>query len=388
MIASRRIAPRSIHDKISLTFVVDAPSATSDSIVEALDQYTTATHVLTTVYTHTIDEPGQALRQIMESCPDVIHFMWRSDFRKYVCAAAVRQCAALMRLSESELLDILCRSHITFSVGDYLFLDQEEISSFRPLYWLSDGYCATSPRVFDIYGRISDYPKPSALILDGVDRALFHPAESAERESSSIKIGWVGRSSGNEGATGLRTIIHPAVDTLRLAGINVELLVVDELEHRREREEIAALYREMDIYVSASDTEDARRTMLEAMASGIPVVSTRVGVAPYVFGPKQQDFIVDRSVEALSNVLRQLCRDIELRRSLAQENLKQMASHWASSAALWQCFFEDVMRKAHPDAPNWRRFMIDKFFLSVDEPGGPGTDMRQRALWTDYGQFS
>jgi glycosyltransferase involved in cell wall biosynthesis len=367
MIASRRIAPRSIHDKINLTFVVDAPNSTSDNIVRTLDQYITATHVSTTVYTHTIDEPGQTLRLIIESCADVIHFMWRADFRKYVCAAAVKKCAALMRLSEAELLDFLCQSHITFSVGDYLFLDQEEISSFRPLYWLSEGYCVTSPKLFDIYGRISDYPKPSALILDGVDSALFHPGESAERENSSIKIGWVGKSSWDEGATGLRTIIHPSVDTLRLAGVNVELLIVDELEHWREREEIAALYREMDIYVSASYTEDARRTVLEAMASGIPVVSTRVGVVPYVFGPKQQDFIVDRSVEAFSNALHQLCLDIELRRSLAQENLKQIANHWASCAPLWECFFEDVIRKAHPDASNWRRFMIDKFFLSVDE---------------------
>ena len=368
MIASRRIAPRSIHDKINLTFVVDAPNSTSDSIVQTLDQYLTATHVSTPVYTHTIDDPGQTLRLIIKSCPDVIHFMWRSDFRKYVCAAAIKKCASLTRLNKSELLDFLCQCHITFSVDDYLFLDQEEISLFRPLYWLSDGYCVTSPRLFDIYGRISDYPKPSALILDGVDRALFHPAESAERKNSSIKVGWVGKSFWDEGATGLRTIIHPSVDTLRVAGVNVELLIVDELEHWRDRDKIAALYRKMDIYVTASCTEDARRTVLEAMACGIPVVSTRVGVVPYVFGYKQQNFIVDRSVEAFSNALRQLCLDIELRRSLALENLNQIANHWTSCAPLWQCFFEDVIQKTHPDAPNWRRFMIDKFFLTVDEP--------------------
>ena len=61
-----RIAPRSIHDKINLTFVVDAPNSTSDNIVRTLDQYITATHVSTTVYTHTIDEPGQTLRLIIE----------------------------------------------------------------------------------------------------------------------------------------------------------------------------------------------------------------------------------------------------------------------------------------------------------------------------------
>jgi glycosyltransferase involved in cell wall biosynthesis len=368
MIASRRIAPRSSRDKMNVTFVVDAPNSASDSIVRALDPYISATHVSTTVYTHTIDEPGQTLRQIMESSPDVIHFMWRLDFQKYVCTAAIKTCAALMHLRESELLDFLCQSHITFWVGDYLFLDQEEISSLRPLYWLSDGYGVTSPRVFDIYGGISGYPKPSALIQDGADMALFHPAEKAERENARIRIGWVGRWFGDECATGLRTIIQPSVDTLRFAGVDVELRIVDEFGHRREREEMAALYREMDIYVSASYTEDARRTLLDAMASGVPVVSTRVGVVPYVFGPGQQNFIVDRSVEAFSSALRQLCLDTELRRSLRQENLRQTADQRAGSAALWQCFFQDVIRKAHPDAPNWRRFMIDKFFLSAAEP--------------------
>jgi hypothetical protein len=362
MIVSQRIVPRSIQEKIKLTFVVDAPNSTSDSIVRNLDQYINTTHVLNTVYTRAIDEPEQGLRLIIESCPDVIHFMWRSDFRKYVCAAAIKKCAVLMRLRESDLLDFLCRSHITFSVSDYLFLDQEEISLFRPLYWLSDGYCVTSPRLFDIYGRIPDYPKPSALLLDSVDRAQFHPGELAERDNSSIKIGWVGKPFWDEGDTGLTTIIRPSIDALRLANLNIEFLELDQ----RDSEETAALYRGMDIFVSASDTEDARRTVLEVMASGIPVVSTRVDVALYAFGPKQQNFIVDRSIEAFSVALRQLCLDAELRRSLAQENLRQIANHGAICTAVWRCFFADVIRKSHPDAPNWRRFMIDKFFLSVE----------------------
>ncbi len=66
MIASRRIAPRPIHDKVNLTFVVDAPGTASDGIVRNLDRHLAATHVSTTVYTHAIDEPGQALRQVIE----------------------------------------------------------------------------------------------------------------------------------------------------------------------------------------------------------------------------------------------------------------------------------------------------------------------------------
>jgi hypothetical protein len=171
MIVFRRIVPRSTRDKTNLIFVADSPNSKSGSFVRNLDQQIKTTHVSTAVYARAMDDVGQALRQIIEPRPDVIHFMGRSDFQKYVCPAAVRKCAALMGQNESALLDLLCQSHITFSISDYLFLDQEEISAFRPLFWLADGYCVTLSRLFDIYGKIADYPKPSALIspdLNGV----------------------------------------------------------------------------------------------------------------------------------------------------------------------------------------------------------------------------
>ena len=61
-------------------------------------------------------------------------------------------------------------------------LSEADIDLFRPLYWLSDGYCVISPMLSDIYRRISDYPKPAALILNGVDfngaRALVSPCHT------------------------------------------------------------------------------------------------------------------------------------------------------------------------------------------------------------------
>jgi glycosyltransferase involved in cell wall biosynthesis len=226
----------------------------------------------------------------------------------------------------------------------------------------------------DIYGRISDYPKPTALIVNGVDTTLYHPAEQASREKSTIKIGWVGNSSWGEGqgltdAKGLRTIVRPSIEILRAEGNNIELLILDRVERWRAREEVAALYPEMDIYVCASAMEGGPNTVLEAMASGVPVVATRVGIVPYIFGPQQQNFIVERSAEAFANALRRLCSDSLLRESLAEENLQQIAKHdWKSRAPLWRYFFAEIIRQAHPDASNWKRFMIERFFLVVGEP--------------------
>ena len=372
MIVSHRIAPRIPADKINITFVVDLPNRALDNIVRNLDLHMGDGHALTIVYANKADI-GQSLQLTIDSCPDVIHFMWREHFRKLVCKAGIQKCAALMSLTEAEVLDRLCQSHVTFSVCDHLFLDEKDIDFFRPLYWLSDGYNVESPLLFDIYGLISDYPKPVAMIPNGVDRTFYHPASPAKRENPTIRIGWVGNSSwgdsfGLPDVKGLKTIICPSVELLREEGIDVELLVCDRVERWRTRDEMAAFYRELDLYVCASSVEGTPNPVLEAMASGIPVVATKVGIVSYVFGPQQQSFIVERSIEAVSSAMRQLCLEPELRRRLAQENLQQIAKHdWATRAPLWRAFFVDVIRHTHPDASNWKRFMIEKYFLIVDK---------------------
>ena len=171
------------NETVHVTFVLDVPNWAFDNVVKNLQRHIGPNHVLTTVYAQQDDDVGRSLQRIVESCAHVIHFMWRADFRRLVCAAAVKRCAALIGLSEAEVVIRLSQSHMTFSVCDHLFLGEEDISSFRALYWLSDGYCVVSPMLFDIYERISDYPKPSAVIVNGIDRALYHPAEPAKRKN-------------------------------------------------------------------------------------------------------------------------------------------------------------------------------------------------------------
>jgi GT2 family glycosyltransferase len=380
MIIDRRIDSRTPDDKMKIAFIVDVPNWALDNVVRNLARNIGDGYELTTVYAQGDEEPGHALQRVVESAPHIIHVMWRTDFRRLVCTPAVKRCAELMGLCETEIVDRLCQSYITFSVTDHLYLDADGIAAYRPLYWLCDGYCVISPMMLDIYRAISDYPAPTALIPNGVDTDLYRPAQQPKRKKSTITIGWVGNSSWGVGqgltdAKGLQTIIRPAIDVLRAEGIDVELMAIDRRERWRPREEVAALYPEMDIFVCASSIEGTPNTVFEAVACGVPVVSTRVGIVPWLLGPRQQVFIVDRSVEAFTEALRRLCLDADLRASLARENLEQRAKHdWASRAPLWRQFFADVIRQAHPDAGNWRRLMIERFFLAVDPPRAAATE--------------
>ena len=85
----------------------------------------------------------------------------------------------------------------------------------------------TSPKTLDLYQQIDDYPKLAALIFNGVDRTLYHPARAARRETPIVKIGWVGNSLWGDGdglddVKGLRSIIRPAVETLHAEGVDIE----------------------------------------------------------------------------------------------------------------------------------------------------------------------
>ena len=367
LIVSRRIVPRVPGDRINVTFVVDVPNWALDNVARQVSAHIGEDCALTIVYAQKDDDVGNALRQILEARPHVIHFLWRGDFQRLVCPAAVARCAVLMSLSEAEIVDYICQSHITFSVRDHLFLHEDDIAAYRPLFWLSDGYLVNSHILWEIYRQIAGFPKPLALIVNGVDRTVYRPPERLKREKSTVTIGWVGNSlwGGGQDSKGLKTIFCPAFEKLRAEGLNVEALVLDSAERRRPREEVAALYQDMDIYVCTSATEGTPNPVLEAMACGVAAVATRVGNVPFLFGPRQQEFIVERSVGAVADALRRLSMDADLRRALGQENLRHVADHtWSSRAPLWRRFFADSLARAHPDASYWRRFMIEKFYLA------------------------
>jgi hypothetical protein len=103
-----------------------------------------------------------------------------------------------------------------------------------------------------------------------------------------------------------------------------------------------AFYGAIDVYVCVSEIEGTPNPVLEAMACGIPIVSTDVGIVPQVFGPEQHRFILPaRSIDALVRALRTLLADPALRRRLADENLDRIRSwSWAHQMPKWLQLFK------------------------------------------------
>ncbi len=83
-------------------------------------------------------------------------------------------------------------------------------------------------------------------------------------------------------------------------------------------DELAAAYASADIFVMPSRTETLGLVVLEAMASGLPVVGARAGGIPEMIDHAKTGFLFDTPGEALESI-RALLNSEELRRTMGEE---------------------------------------------------------------------
>ncbi|MFQ3623034.1 MAG: glycosyltransferase [Acetobacteraceae bacterium] len=82
----------------------------------------------------------------------------------------------------------------------------------------------------------------------------------------------------------------------------------------------APLYRAMDVLALSSDTEQMPFSVLEAMASSLPVASTEVGDVRAMVAAANAPFVAGRDAASLAGSLARLLEDEPLRRSLGAAN--------------------------------------------------------------------
>ena len=96
--------------------------------------------------------------------------------------------------------------------------------------------------------------------------------------------------------------------------------------------EIKELYKRAHVFVLHSEEESQGIVFAEAMASGLPIVSTKVGGVPYVVEHGKNGLLsAYGDVEAFANSMRCLMEDVDMWQCMSDTS-KQMAQkyHWAS----------------------------------------------------------
>ncbi|MDX2253596.1 MAG: TIGR03088 family PEP-CTERM/XrtA system glycosyltransferase [Nitrospira sp.] len=197
-------------------------------------------------------------------------------------------------------------------------------------------------------------------VYNGVDTARFHPCRTRELpgappgflSSNSLVIGTVGRMQQvKDQITLVRAFTH-LVNTVPEARQVVRLIMVGDgplLEESQRilnseqcascawltgaRSNVAEILHAFDVFVLPSLAEGISNTILEAMASGLPVVATRVGGNVELIEEGQTGFLVPAADPvALALVLRRYLDDPQLSARQGAEGRKRAESQFGLDA--------------------------------------------------------
>jgi glycosyltransferase involved in cell wall biosynthesis len=113
------------------------------------------------------------------------------------------------------------------------------------------------------------------------------------------------------------------------------------------KEELRALYRSVDLFAFPSRADTLPLVILEAMASGLPVVATNVGGIPYEVTPEEGMLVPAGDSAALAEALDRMCNDESMRLQMASSARRRVTAHfdWEVSARLALENYETAMAR-------------------------------------------
>ena len=188
--------------------------------------------------------------------------------------------------------------------------------------------------------------RPAYLMPHGVDLAGYRPVPRASNGHRPFRIGYVGRLTTEKN---VRFLVELERRLLAAGEQNYKFLIVGEggqqkwlRKHLQSAEipgvlrgkELAAAYGRMDAFVFPSHTDTFGLVILEAMASGVPVIlapetGERVGIEDGVSGFLSRDFTAS---------VRRLMHDHPLRLDMGS------AARAFANTNSWQMVFEQLYR--------------------------------------------
>lgn len=341
-----------ITSKPKLAFIIDTAGWAFDNIAKNLKKYLDKYYDIDIIQCN-IFEGNIVKLLILCKEYDIIHFFWRGYLSLLDTNQTNDYIKGLGFNKEEFVKEYVENKNITMSICDHLYLNEAEIDITKTIFKYCNKYFVTSNILKQIYENQPELEKPICVINDAVDLELYKPI-NIERFNNidKITVGWVGNSKfkdseNDDDLKGLRKIIKPSIEELAKEGYNIELKLADRNEGFIPQEEMPNYYSKINIYVCASKTEGTPLPVLEAMACGVPVISTKVGIVEEALGEKNKKYILEeRSKQALKAKIIEIINNKEELKEISKENLEKVKRwSWENISKDYKNFFDKSLKK-------------------------------------------
>lgn len=240
------------------------------------------------------------------------------------------------------------------------------------------------------YGRVAP---PITVIPNGVDLERFRPPTTTERRAARAAAGlpakglvavFVGHEFDRKGLSIAIAALQTAHDaTLYVIGGSPEAIrsaqssVLEQgVGHRvifaGTTSDPAPLLRAADVFVLPSAYEANALVVLEALATGLPVISTRVGFAPDLVIDGENGFLVGREAEEVGERLRDLGGSGLRARSAHARRTAEKYS-WGAAADRYLALAESV-RASRPTAGDSAGSSTPRILHAIRSDGFAGVE--------------
>ncbi len=190
--------------------------------------------------------------------------------------------------------------------------------------------------------------KKIGVLYGGANLDLFRPPEDRRRgRTGPVRLFFVGRLTTQKGVDVLldalaRPELRDLSWRLDLAGMGplqkdfeaqaARLGLADQVRFMgwRDRDEVNRLYKESDVLVFPSRYEGMSNVVLEALASGLPILGTRIAGTEQIVEDGENGYLVEvDDREALADRIRRVVEDRDLRLRLGDEARARAEKDWA-----------------------------------------------------------
>jgi len=193
-----------------------------------------------------------------------------------------------------------------------------------------------------LYDFLKDHLEPTIYFTpNGVDTNFFRPRPRTLEPDRPLRIGWAGSLTNHGDKRGFHEFIEPAVRSLT----GVELRYAASEERLRTADEMLEFYNGLDAYICASRHEGTPNPNLEAMACGVPVISTPVGNMPDLLVDGVNGLFCERDIDNIAARIAYL-RDHRAEAAAMGQNAQLMIKlwDWTIQARNYRLLFDEALK--------------------------------------------